>query len=196
MLNSHEPMLIVALSEGLLTGSVVSSIYPSVARYYSCPVEDVVGPDMHYSQRWKLASLFERTQFRGIVCQGTGNHEFFFVISNCEGEDLAVHVQVQFGSNDSSDFVKNFKVRIARYQRDISEWFGGLTALSLARNIGLVNWTASECRKGGIWRDYANLESTPKGHVRAVPSGSKKMETRIALCRLVWAESWIEEEPQ
>jgi hypothetical protein len=62
----------------------------------------------------------------------------------------------------------------------MSERYEGLTALSLARNIGLVNWTASECQKEGRWRDYANLESTPKVHVRAVPSSGQKMETRIA----------------
>lgn len=176
-------MLVVALSEGLGSGTKVSSIYPPVARYYHRPVAEL--PQ------------------KGVLCQSIGNKVVFFVLSIPECEGLAVHVQVQVGSTGSRDYVKRFKVRKPRYEhnmlnrfgRGVSKRYGGLTALTLARNIGLVDWTASECRKDGRWRDYVNVQSTPEGHVRAVPSVGQRMEARIALCRLVWAKNWIDEEP-
>lgn len=104
MLKISEPMLVLALSKRLGAGTKISSIYPPVARYYYCPV-------------------VERPH-KGGLYQSTGNKEFFFVLSIPESKGLVVHVQVQFGSTGSCDYVKSFKVRIARYEHNMSNRFG------------------------------------------------------------------------
>ena len=166
-------------------GYTLSSRYPPIDN-------NMVSLFDREAHKWELSSGQIKSQYESpfeyLLCQGPGNEQFYFILTNAEGHNVAVKVQIRY----KPPYIDSYKVDLSHSD---SEW--NVTALEYACDTGFGTHTVKQLCKKIRWNSYINLWSptTTKIHVSACPSQQhlSKKNVRFAQCSLVWSGGWVSE---
>lgn len=146
-------------------------------------------------RKWELSGGQIKSQsesaFEHLLCQGPGNDQFYFVLTNLKGHKVVVQVQVRY----NPPYIDSYKVNLSR-----GDSGQNTTALEYACDTELGRHAVQRRRKKLQWNSCINLWSPTdsKIHVSACPSQEtlSKRNTRFAQCSLVWSGGWVPETSQ
>lgn len=166
-------------------GYTLSSRYPPIDH-------DVASLWTLEAHQWELSggqikSLYD-SPFEYLLCQGPGNGEFYFILTNTEGHSIVVKIQIRY----KAKYIHSYRVSLSHCGSERNA-----TALEYACKIGFSAYSVKQLRKQRRWNSYINLWSptSTKIHVSACPSQQRMSgkNVRYAQCSLVWSGGWVSE---